>query len=71
MSRLTVDPSGTHVLRDGGYLPLVVDTAWSEAYLETAAILRARAPHCLFTTHTVLRRLTRRGDHLVVAERRR
>jgi Protein of unknown function (DUF4038) len=27
--RLTVDPSGTHVRRDGAYLPLIIDTAWS------------------------------------------
>jgi len=29
MPRLTVDPSGTHLLADGEFFPLVADTAWS------------------------------------------
>ncbi|SNT56113.1 Protein of unknown function [Asanoa hainanensis] len=29
MSRLTVDPSGTHLRADGTFFPLVADTAWS------------------------------------------
>lgn len=29
MPRLTVDPSGTHLLLDGTFFPLVIDTAWS------------------------------------------
>lgn len=29
MTALTIAPSGTHVLRDGVYLPLIIDTAWS------------------------------------------
>ena len=29
MTHLTVDPSGTHVMNDGAFLPLIIDTAWS------------------------------------------
>ena len=29
MSRLTVHPSGTHVLRDGMFFPMIFDTAWA------------------------------------------
>jgi hypothetical protein len=29
MSRLTVDPSGTHLRREGAFFPLILDTAWS------------------------------------------
>jgi hypothetical protein len=29
MPRLTVDAAGTHVVHDGAFLPLIIDTAWS------------------------------------------
>ena len=29
MPRLTIDPAGTHLLRDGHRFPLIIETVWS------------------------------------------
>lgn len=70
MTALTIAPSGTHLLRDGGYLPLIIDTAWSafadptesEWRIYLAARRRQGFTAALITTCPVLHDRVERAD---------